>query len=277
MKDTESALAALNRALIHYEIAGTGDPFVMIHAGVADSRQWDKEFAYFQRSFRVLRYDLRGYGRSDPVEGDFTHIADLAALLDHLRMSEPLILMGCSMGGRLAMDFALENPSRARAILMVDAGPSGLQLDVPKHPKADAAEKAYNDGDLDLVAELETQIWFDGMGRTSSQVDPSMRKLVFDMNRRGLEQDAKRLGTRLPDASMPAAGRLADLRIPVLVVIGANDIPYNLAAADHMVDRIPGALKVTMPDAAHLPNLDHPDEFRRIVSAFLDALPALGG
>ena len=274
MEVNASGLAAINGALIHYEVAGIRDPFVMIHAGVADSRQWDNEFAYFQRSFRVLRYDLRGYGRSEPVEGDFTHMQDLSALLAHVHVREPLVLMGCSMGGGLAMDFALANPPRVRALILVDAGPSGLHLDLPKHPKADEAEKAYDAGDLDLVAELETQIWFDGMGRTASQVDQSMRKLVYDMDRRGLELDARHLGKRLPDAPEPAAGRLGELRIPVLVIVGTNDTPYILGAADYVVEKVPNARKVPIPDAAHLPNLDQPDEFQRIVSGFLHELPA---
>jgi 2-hydroxy-6-oxonona-2,4-dienedioate hydrolase len=267
--------APINGALIYYEVAGHGEPFVMIHAGVADSRQWNNQFAHFQDSFRVLRYDLRGYGRSEPVDGEFSHMQDLSALLDYVHMSEPLILMGCSIGGGLAMDFALAYPARVRALVMVDAGPSGLEMDLPKHPLADQAESAYNEGNLDLVAALETQIWFDGTGRTSSQVDQSMRKLVYDMDRRDLELDARHLGKRLPDAPTPATDRLGDLTLPVLVIVGAHDTPYILAAADYMVHKIPAARKVTIPDAAHLPNLDHPDEFQRTVSAFLRELPAL--
>jgi pimeloyl-ACP methyl ester carboxylesterase len=267
-----TGLAPINNAHLYYEVAGAGPPFVMLHAGVADSRQWNNEFARFQRGFRVLRYDRRGYGNSEPVEGEFSHMNDLVGLLDHLQIDQPLILMGCSMGGSLAMDFALAHPSRARALIMVGAGPTGLRLDVPEHPKSADAEKAYDDGDLDLVAELETQIWFDGMGRTASQVDQSMRRLLHDMNRRRLSLDAKQLGKRVPDTSVPAAGRLGELNIPVLVVAGVHDEPYTHAAASYMVEQLPSARCVTMADAAHFPNLDHPDEFQRIVTSFLDAL-----
>jgi pimeloyl-ACP methyl ester carboxylesterase len=268
-----SGYAPVNHAGIYYEVAGDGAPLVMIHAGVADRRQWDNEFAYFRGDYLVLRYDLRGYGNSEPVEGEFSHMADLLGLLDYLRLDRPLILMGCSMGGGLAMDFALTHPSRARALIMVDAGPSGLELDVAKHPKSADAEKAYDEGDLDLVAELETQIWFDGMGRTASRVNPAMRKLVYDMDRRGLALDAKHLGKRLPDASVPAAGRLEELKVPVLIIVGAHDVPYMQSAASYMVERLPLAEKVILPDSAHLSNLDHPQDFQRIVSTFLDGLP----
>lgn len=269
MRAPQIGFAPINGARIYYEVAGEGPAFAMIHAGVADRRQWTSEFAHFQACYRVLRYDLRGYGKSEPVEGEFSHMQDLSALLEHIHWTEPVILMGCSMGGTLALDFALAQPSRVAALIMVAAGPSGLTLDVQPHPKAQEAEKAYNDGDLDLVAELETQIWFDGMGRTASQVDQAMRSLVYDMNRRGLELDARRLGTRLPDASTAAAGRLSELKLPVLVMLGAYDTPYILAAAEVLVAGLPNVRRAVIQQAAHLPNLEQPDEFLQIVSAFL--------
>ena len=269
---SESGPVAINNAHIYYGAAGEGQPFVMIHAGVADSRQWNNEFALFASGFRVVRYDLRGYGKSEPVEGEFTHLQDLTALLDHLGLAAPLILMGCSLGGGLAMDFALAQPARVGALIMVGSGPSGLELDVPAPAKFAEAENAYNQGDLDLLAELETQIWFDGAGRTSAQVNQEMRQLAYEMNRNALSQEAKHLSKRLPDAQAPAAGRLSELGMPVLVIVGAHDTPYMLAAADYMVETLPLARKALIEDAAHLANMDQPDEFRRIVTMFLDSL-----
>ena len=268
----KSGFVKIDEAQIYYEIAGQGTPLVMIHAGVADSRQWNNEFAFFARSHRVVRYDMRGFGKSAPVEGEFSHMSDLVALLDALGLHEPLILMGCSMGGGLAMDFALTQPSRAKALIMVDSGPGGLELDVPVSAKFAEVEKAFNDGDLDLVSELETQIWFDGVGRTPEQVNQPMRKLLFEMNRQALAYEVMQLGKRLPNTQVPASGRLADLRIPVLVIVGVHDTAYTLAAADYMVEKIGSARKVTIEDAAHLPNMDHPEKFRQILEIFLQGL-----
>lgn len=268
----ETGFAAIDDARIYYEIAGDGAPFVMIHAGVADSRQWSNEFDHYASRFRVLRYDMRGFGKSEPVDGEYSHLGDLISLLDHLHLDQPLILMGCSMGGGLAMDLALEQASRVRALIMVDAGPPGLKLDVPSPPKAAEAEKAYNEGDLDLVAELETQIWFDGTGREPTHVDQAMRGLAYEMNRTALAHDAKRLGKRVPDTEVQAAQRLNELRSPVLVISGEHDTPYMLAAADHMVENIPSARKVLINDAAHLPNLDHPDVFQKALDEFLNSV-----
>ena len=266
---SDSGFAEINNARIYYEIAGKGQPFVMIHAGVADHRQWNNEFAHFANHYRVLRYDSRGYGKSEPVEGEFSHLRDLSALTDYLHLDQPLILMGCSMGGGLAMDFALTYPSRAKALIMVDSGPGGLDLDVPELDKFAEVEKAFDAGDLDLVAELETQIWFDGMNRTPAQVNPSMRKLAYEMNRNALTLESKHLGKRLPNTQVQAAERLGELHLPILVIVGTQDVPYITAAADYMIEKIPSAQKVVIEDAAHLSNMDQPDEFQRLVTAFL--------
>ncbi|MCL7454716.1 MAG: alpha/beta hydrolase, partial [Anaerolineae bacterium] len=202
---TDSGMAPIDDARVYYEMVGEGRPFVMIHAGIADSRQWNNEFAQFADRYRVVRYDMRGYGRSEPVEGEFSHLQDLTALLDYLQVDEPMVLMGCSIGGGLAMNYALEHPSRVKALILVASGPPGLALDVPEPPGLDEAEQAYLAGDLDRAAELETRYWFDGLGRTAAEVNQEMRRLAYDMNRNAFSHAAKRLGKRLPDSQVPAA------------------------------------------------------------------------
>ena len=269
---TKSGFVQVDNARLYYETAGEGVPLVMIHAGVADSRQWNNEFAFFARDYRVVRYDMRGYGKSEPVDGEYNSLDDLVTILNTLGIHEPVVVMGCSMGGGLAMDFALTHPSRVRALIMVGSAPSGLELDVPSPAKFAEAEKAFEAGDLDLVCEIETQIWFDGTGRTPEQVNQAMRKLLYEMNRQALAHEVKQLGKRLPNTPAPAFDRLSDLKKPVLVILGAHDTPYILAAADYMVERIPSARKVIIDDAAHLPNMDHPDEFQTHVANFLESL-----
>lgn len=267
-----SGFAEIDSARIYYEVAGRGRPFVMIHAGVADSRQWNEQFAYFSREFAVLRYDMRGYGKSEPVAGDFNHLEDLTELLDHLKIQQPLIVMGCSMGGGIAMDFALERSSRVKAVIMVGSAPTGLELDVPTPAKFEEVEAAYARGDHDRVAELQTQIWFDGEGRAPTQVDQDMRRLAYDMSRLVLTHEAKQLGNRLPNTQIPAAKRLSKLTQPVLVIAGEHDTPYIRAAAAYMADNIPTARRQMMADAAHLPNMDHPQVFQHLVESFLSTL-----
>ncbi|MDX1534785.1 MAG: alpha/beta hydrolase, partial [Thermoplasmata archaeon] len=228
--NAESGFAQVGEARLYYEVAGAGTPFVMIHAGVADSRQWDNEFAAFATAYRVVRYDKRGFGRSEPVEEEYTDLQDLRELLDRLALGDSAVMMGCSMGGGLAMDFTLERPDRVKALIMVSSGPGGLRLDVPELAEFEEAEGAYKAGDLDRVAELETHIWFDGVTRNPDEVNPTMRALAYDMNRLALAHDAKRLGKRLPDTKTLAAERLNELKVPLLVIVGEHDEPYSLAA-----------------------------------------------
>jgi pimeloyl-ACP methyl ester carboxylesterase len=267
----ESGLAAVNHALLYYETAGTMQPFVMIHAGVADNRQWNNEFKYFAQHYRVLRYDVRGFGKSEPVEGEYSNLQDLTGLLDQLDFNEPVILMGCSMGGGLAMDFALARPNRVKALIMVCSAPAGLDLDVPEPPIFDEIEQADKAGDLDRVADLEVQAWFDG-DRPTAQVNPAMRELAYEMNYIALTHDAKGLGKRLPNSEILASERLSELEIPVLVIVGANDIPYTHAAAEYMEANIRSAHKAVIEDAAHLPNMDQPAAFQRVVEEFLEQI-----
>ena len=267
---SKSGYVNIGKARIYYEMVGSGLPLVMIHAGVADSRQWNNEFAAFSQNHQVLRFDMRGYGKSEPADGEFSHLSDLVSLVSALEIPEPFVLMGCSMGGGLAMDFALTHPSKVKALIMVGSGPSGLELDVPTPAKFADAEKAFEAGDLDLVAELETQIWFDGAGRTPEQVNPTMRKLLYEMDRLALSHEVKQLGKRLPNTETPAV--VQDLRVPVLIIVGSHDTPYILAAADYMEQNIRSAKKVTIADAAHLPNMDRPQEFQGIVHEFLESL-----
>ena len=271
MTDTSTGFAPSNGTRIYFETAGApgAAPFVMIHAGVADSRQWNNEFAYYAKRHRVVRYDLRGYGRSEPVAGEFTHIADLEAVLAQAEVEPPMILMGCSMGGGLAMDYALAHPSDVAALIMVGSGPAGLALDVPVDPRFADVQRAIEARDAERLIELEVQIWFDGVGRTSDQVDSAMRALAYDMNRIAIGHATKELGTRKPDSAKPAGQRLGELTLPVAVIVGEHDVEYLHAAAAYMTARLPNVEKTVMKGAAHLPNMDDPAEFARIVDAFL--------
>ena len=147
-----------------------------------------------------------------------------------------------------------------------------MKLDVPISAKFAEAEKAFEAGDLDLTAEIETQIWFDGTDRTPEQVNQAMRKLAYEMDRNALSYEARQLGKRLPNTDTPVFDHLKDLSMPVLVIVGAHDTTYILAASDYMMEKIPSARKVRIDDAAHLPNMDQSQEFQTIVNAFLESL-----
>lgn len=271
MTHLQSGYAAINQARLYYELAGAGAPFVMLHAGIADCRMWDAQFASFVQSHRVLRFDMRGYGKSLPLAGEFNIEDDLRALLEHLQIDSPMILMGCSIGAGLAIEYALARPEAVAALILVGGAPAGFEADVDGPAELFAqAEAAFQAGDLDRVAEIDMKIWFDGCGRSRAQVNQAARKRAREMARQVTAQEFKALGKHVrKPAPAPAAQRLGELAMPSLVIIGQYDLPYLLLAADYMQRHLPNATKATMAEAAHLPNMEHPEQFREIVENFL--------
>lgn len=270
----DSGYAEIHGARLYYEIAGSGMPLVMIHAGIADNRMWDHEFETFAGDNLVLRFDMRGYGKSLPVEGDFNNQDDLTALLETLATPAPAIFMGCSMGGGLAIDFALAQPDKVAALILVGSGPPGLELDAEGPDELFAqSEAAFHAGELDRVAELDMQIWFDGIGRNAREVNQFVRRKAYNMARLVAEHEYKDIGKHIRKSTeKPAAERLPELKIPVLVAVGENDLPYLRLAAEYMFEHLPNASKLLIPNAGHLPNMEHPELFAARVSAFLAGL-----
>lgn len=276
MTQAQSGFAEINGAKLYYEVAGQpdGETLVFVHAGVADSRLWDDQVPFFGEKYRVIRYDMRGFGKSEPVDGEFAHRDDLYALLQYLGV-EKAHLVGCSMGGGFCMDTALNHPEIAASLTMVCSGPRGLNLDISSEAldaKFEQAEALSEMGDIDAVNEIETQIWFDGISRTPADVDPVLRAKALDMNRIALTHEAKGLGQHKPPMQPSAAERLSELKLPVLLIIGALDTPYILAAGKYMEERIEGAKTVFIQNTAHLPSMEHPAEFNQILADFLSSL-----
>lgn len=273
---SKTGFADINGAKLYYQLAGEGQPFVMIHAGISDHRMWNNEFNTYAERYQVLSFDMRGFGKSEPVEGEFNIQNDLESLLDTLGITEPMVLMGCSIGAGLALDFTLTHLDRVESLILIGATPAGLELEdlgLEVEEPVDLfeqAEKAFEAGDIDLATELDMQIWFDGMGRSKNDVDPDIRQLAYDINRIVIENDVKDIGKHIRKTfDKPAVKRFDELTLPILLIVGENDIPLMLAAADYMEAHLPNATKVIIPDAAHLPNMEHPEQFQEIIDTFL--------
>lgn len=261
---------ALDGTELHYDVAGAGPALVLVHAGIADRTLWDDQFAALAAHFRVIRLDLRGFGQTAPVAGAFAHRHDLACLLDHLGV-ERAHLLGCSMGGTVCLDFALEYPDRVTGLVLVCSRPSGYPKSGPVPPQLAAVEAAFDAGDFALASELEVQIWVDGPHRTPDQVPAALRDRVRAMNQIALVNEAKGLGTELP-LTPPAYERLAEVKAPTLVIIGGLDVAATVAAGHYLTAHLPRARAFVLPDAAHLPNLEQPELFNSVVSDFLIGL-----
>ena len=258
----------LNGARIHYRRSGNGFPVVFLHAGVADSRMWDPQATWLGRHFDVITPDMRGFGDSDLPAGPWSPTSDVLALMDALGLRQAPHLIGCSIGGRTAIDFTLEHPDRVSKLVLVGAGVSGQTFGDENddlYAEVAAAEKAK---DLHALNEAEMKLWLVGPGRAASHVDQRLRDLFLDMNGRSLQNDFE--GSPMQTLEPPAIDRLGEIRSPTLVIVGDHDLPYIQKTADLLVSKIRGAHKAVIHDAAHLPNLEHPDRFNRLVLDFLN-------
>jgi pimeloyl-ACP methyl ester carboxylesterase/GNAT superfamily N-acetyltransferase len=259
----------VDSASLYYETTGTGEPLVLLHAGIADSRMWDPQVAHLAARYRVVRYDLRGFGRSPMVPGSFAHHDDLAALLRQLGVDRAT-LVGSSFGGRVAIDSALAHPKLVRALVLVAPALGGHPMSEELDAFDAEIEQAFLAGDFARAAEVDLRVWVDGPRRAPEQVDAAFRARAGAMARHVYEIAVDGGESRRLDP--PAANRLAQLRVPVLVVVGELDQPDMLAIAARIEQQAPDIRVQRMANVAHLPSLEQPEAFNRIVDAFLTGL-----
>jgi pimeloyl-ACP methyl ester carboxylesterase len=260
----EEGFAPVDGCRLYYEVRGEGPAVTLVHAGLWDRRIWDDQMEPFAEHHTAIRFDLPGFGRSDFPDRPFSTrgmIAELLGLLEVERSS----VVGCSIGGQVALDFTLERPDLVDRLVLVASGMSGD--DTPDDDASarvlELAEEAFKAGDLEWAVELQLQVWTPL--RTDPQTDRRIRDVAMD--NRSVDTLDWSLARRLDP---PAAGRLGEVRAPTLVVLGGRDVPPIAAIGDKLAGGIRGATKVVMPEADHLPNMRDPAEFNRIVLGFLD-------
>lgn len=250
---------------LNYEESGSGAPLVLLHGFSLDLRSWDEQFELFAGHYRAIRYDLRGFGKSSlPRESQpYSHAGDLVRLLDQLGL-ESAALMGLSMGGAVAVDFALEHPKLVDGLVLVDSMLNGYRW-------TDAASNLYR-----AVIRRAREAGVDA-ARQLWQHDPLFETAM------GLPKVAARFTSmvagysgwhwlyRDPQLSLnpPAIERLSEIRTPSLVIVGERDVPDMQGMASTLEAGIPGARKVIIPDAGHLSNMEAPGVFNETVQAFL--------
>lgn len=259
--------AAVNGTRLYYEVAGAGHPFVLIHGGLVDRRLWDDQFLAFAQHYRVVRYDIRGFGNSDVPTESYSLVDDLRALLDFLGI-EKTYLMGLSLGGSVVIDFTLAYPERVVALIPVAAGVSGFTPPEEALQQWTEIEAYLEKGDVAKAVELENRMWTDGPRRTAEQVNPMVRAKVYEMNMHNYSLQTAETPSPINTKS-PALPRLAEIHIPTLVIIGDQDVEYIQGIADQLAYDIPGAKKVVIPDTAHHLNMEQPAIFNHIVLDFL--------
>lgn len=261
---------ASGRARLAADIAGDGSPVVFLHAAVCDSRMWQAQVAAVGRTAKAIAYDRRGFGRTAAEPEDFSAVADLMAVLDATAGDRPAILVGCSAGGRIAIDAALLHPRRIRALALIAPSISGAPD--PVYPPDIAAlvtrsREIEAAGDPALIGAMKARLWLDGPVADEGRVGGAVRHLFLEMNAgirpAGMDRDAA-----------PAHDRLDAIAVPSLVIQGDQDFPHIQVRSRYVAASIPGAIHQPFAGVAHLPSLEQPEGITDRLGRFIAGLPA---
>jgi 3-oxoadipate enol-lactonase len=228
---------------------------VLLHAGIADSRMYRRQL---ETLAPARAFDLPGFGQGPP-EPD---VLDYRAFVRDRLPKEPVVLVGTSLGARIALELALESPEHVAALVLVGPGIDGHEWSQELRAFGAEEDAALERGDLDAAVDANVKLWL------ADAAEPEVRALVADMQRKAFERQVGHEVQGVP-LDPPASARLGEVGVPTLVVTGDEDVRDIHKIADKLAAEIPGAERAHIAGAGHLPSLERADEFDRIVLAFL--------
>ena len=249
---------------------GEGLPVVFLHAGVCDKRMWLSQMqAVADAGWHGIAYDRRGYGETTSPDEAFSHLDDLEAVLDALDI-HAAVLVGCSMGGGLAVDFALANPGRVIGLVLIGTSITGAPWSANEAEKMiEAAEEdAWERGDLDMLNRVQAHEWLDGPRTASGRVGGAARTLFLDMNALALNKPPLTLEQESP-AAWPRVGQVG---APTLLMVGDEDFSALIDRHEHLSEEMPNAFAAVLEGVAHIPSIEKPELVNSMLLQFLDAL-----
>ncbi len=248
---------------------GEGLAVVFLHAGVCDKRMWlDQMAVVAEQGWHAIAYDRRGYGDTTSVDEPFSHLDDLEALLDEMDI-HAAVLVGCSMGGGLGVDFALAYPGRVIGLVLMGTSVTGAPWSVTDEESAIemAEEDAWERGDIDLLNRVQAHEWLDGPRSPSGRVGGAARALFLDMNALALSKPELTLEEPLPDAW----SRIETVSAPTLLIVGDEDFTALVDRHETLSETMPNAFGVVLEGAAHIPSIEKPGLVNSVLLQFLDA------
>ena len=258
--------AEVNGTKLYYEMAGKGHALVLIHGGAVDRRAWDDQFLEFSKHFKVIRYDLRGSGKSAQPDQAFSNTEDLYALLRFLKVDKAY-LAGISRGGGVAFDFTLAHPDMVDRLILVSSNLGGVPQ-AYRDMFARATEAGKKQG-----ANAGADVWWNDPYQGPSRENEAARTRVREVLRENiatfLHFAPGSVAVEQRTFSKDTVSRLVDIHIPTLIIAGEKDNVDARANYDRWAKGIPGAKKIVVQGAAHLVNIDRPKEFNRAVLDFL--------
>lgn len=268
----ESSIIPVGPASLPCIVSGplTGLPVVFLHAGVCDHRMWEGQVeAASAAGYRAIAYTRRGFGDAISPDEPFSHLEDLEVLLAQLGI-HAAVFVGSSMGGGLAIDFALRHPGRTAGLALVGTAITGGDYDLSPSDEMMSAvlDDAEERGDPEFQNKADAHAWLDGPRSPNGRVGGALRDLFLDMNLKALSSRPRLTQER---ARPPAQDRVSEIAAPALLVAGDLDFNYILTRHEGLSETLPNAFATIIEGTAHLPNIERPDLFNPLLLEFFDA------
>jgi pimeloyl-ACP methyl ester carboxylesterase len=263
--EVHSAYAEAEGGELYYEVAGEGMPLVLIHGGAMDRRMWDDQFAVLAEQYRVVRYDIRGFGDSPAAAARFMPSEDLVTLLDALSI-ERAHVVGLSLGGGIAVDFALAHPERVAGLVLAEPGIAGWQFSPEIMRTMGGVLAALQRGDMEEALEL----FLDSPALRSAKDNPE----AFEKIERLVRQNFGGIRSQMMmDFAEPRAiDGLARIEAPTLILVSENAEGDARAIAKRLEADVPKAKRAEIAGAGHMMNIEQPARFNATVLDFLARL-----
>lgn len=262
---TQSGRLQVDEGELFFEQTGAGHTVVLLHGLGLDLRMWEPQFTELQSTYRVIRYDLRGFGRSSLPTASYSHEDDLKALLQHLAVDRAHIV-GLSMGGRMALRFAAAYPVMTQSLVLADAALDGYAFSRDWQMRW----KAMNDAAKTSGIDEANRLWLEHPLFDPARENPKCAELLRTMVTQYSGWHWHNSDTaRVP--SPPLAQRLGEIQAPTLVLTGARDLADFQSIADILAKGLPNAQRETIPGAGHMVNLEKPEAFNELLLAFWTA------
>jgi pimeloyl-ACP methyl ester carboxylesterase len=249
---------------------GDGLPVIFLHAGVCDNRMWHEQMRVAAEcGWHAIAYDRRGYGDAESADEPFSHLDDLEAVLDAFDI-HAAVFVGCSLGGGLAVDFALANPGRVIGLVLIGTSVTGAPWSATAEEQAIemAEEDAWERGDAELLNRVQAHEWLDGPRAKSGRVSGSARDLFLDMNAKALAKPELTQEEERPDAW----SRVDAISAPTMLIVGDEDFTALIDRHEHLSETLPNSFAAVLEGVAHIPSIERPDLINRMLEEFLEAL-----
>jgi len=258
-----SGIAGVNGTSLHYEITGKGPILVLIHGNMVDMRMWDEQVPVFNPRYEVIRYDVRGYGKSSLPPQPYSHYEDLRGLLDFLGVEETHIV-GLSLGGAIGLDFAIVHPDRVKSLVIVPGGTGVKEWPPDLAEGFGAFVKVAKSGDLARANKMMMEFAPMVPAGKIPAVRERLEQMLTDYSWVHFTGEDKEMGLK-----PPAEEQITNLHAPLLIVHGELDANAFLEGGKWLQDNVSNAERIVIPGAGHVVNMEQPAAFNRAVFDFL--------